>query len=40
MDYTLGKPEVCQLSEAFSDIIWNMVMGWDNFKQDTIGKQS
>jgi four helix bundle protein len=39
MDYTLEKLEVYQLSETFSDIIWDIVMGWDNFKKDTIGKQ-
>jgi len=39
MDYTLEKLEVYQLSEAFSDIIWNIVTGWDNFRKDTIGKQ-
>ena len=39
MDYTLEKLEVYQLSEAFSDIIWDIVMAWDNFRKDTIGKQ-
>jgi four helix bundle protein len=39
MDYTLEKLEVYQLSETFSDIIWDIVMGWDNFIKDTIGKQ-
>ena len=39
MDYTLEKLEVYQFSETFSDVIWNMVMDWDNFKKDTIGKQ-
>ena len=39
MDYTLEKLEVYQLSEAFSDIIWDIVMPWDNFRKDTIGKQ-
>lgn len=39
MDYTLEKLEVYQLSEAFSDTIWDIVMGWDNFRKDTIGKQ-
>jgi len=39
MDYTLEKLEVYQLSEAFSDIIWNLVMDWDVFRKDTIGKQ-
>ena len=39
MDYTLEKLEVYQLSETFSDIIWEIVMEWDNFLKDTIGKQ-
>jgi four helix bundle protein len=39
MDYTLEKLEVYELSELFSDEIWEIVMGWDNFKRDTIGKQ-
>jgi len=39
MDYTLEKLEVYQLSEAFSDTVWDIVMNWDNFRKDTIGKQ-
>ncbi|MBK8520509.1 MAG: four helix bundle protein [Ferruginibacter sp.] len=39
MDYTLEKLEVYQLSEAFSDTIWDIVMTWDIFRKDTIGKQ-
>ena len=39
MEYTLEKLEVYQLSEAFSDVIWNLVSEWDYFKKDTIGKQ-
>ena len=39
MDYTLEKLEVYQLSEVFSDIIWDIVVEWDNFRKDTIGKQ-
>ena len=39
MDYTLEKLEVYQLSEAFSDTVWDIVMSWDNFRKDTIGKQ-
>jgi four helix bundle protein len=27
------------LSEAFSDIIWNLVDEWNYFQKDTIGKQ-
>ncbi|MBK8496316.1 MAG: four helix bundle protein [Chitinophagaceae bacterium] len=39
MDYTLEKLEVYQLSDSFSDRIWDMVMDWNNFLKDTIGKQ-
>jgi four helix bundle protein len=39
MDYTLKKPEVYQLSEAFSDTVGDIVMDWDNFRKDTIGKK-
>ena len=39
MDYTLEKLEVYQLSEAFSDTVWDIVMAWDIFRKDTIGKQ-
>jgi four helix bundle protein len=39
MDYTLEKLEVYELAELFSDEIWDIVMEWDNFKRDTIGKQ-
>jgi len=39
MDYTLEKLEVYQLSEAFADIIWDIVLRWDYFLKDTIGKQ-
>lgn len=39
MDYTLEKLEVYQLSEVFSDTVWDIVMDWDNFQKDTIGKQ-
>ena len=31
--------EVYQLSEKLSDIIWNIVLRWDYFTKDTIGKQ-
>lgn len=39
MEYTLEKLEVYELAEQFSDSIWEMVMGWDQFRKDTIGKQ-
>ncbi len=39
MDYTLEKLEVYQLAESFSDMIWNIVVDWDYFCKDTIGKQ-
>lgn len=39
MDYTLEKLEVYQLSESFSDIVWELVGKWDYFAKDTIGKQ-
>lgn len=31
--------EVYKLSEELSDIVWNMVLTWDHFTKDTIGKQ-
>ena len=30
---------VYQLSEEISDIVWNIVVGWDYLAKDTIGKQ-
>lgn len=39
MEYTLEKLEVYELAEQFSDGIWQIVMGWDQFKKDSIGKQ-
>ncbi len=39
MDFTLEKLEVYELSELFADEIWDIVLSWDNFKKDTIGKQ-
>jgi four helix bundle protein len=31
--------EVYKLSEDLSDMIWNIVLEWDYFAKDTIGKQ-
>lgn len=39
MDYTLEKLDVYNLAEAFADDIWNIVISWDYFLKDTIGKQ-
>lgn len=39
MEFTLEKLEVYNISEKFSDDIWNIVITWDYFKKDTIGKQ-
>lgn len=39
MEYTLEKLEVYQLSEIFSDVIWDLVDTWNNFQKETIGKQ-
>jgi len=36
--YNLEELEVYQL-ESFSDEIWNIVLGWDYFAKDTVGKQ-
>lgn len=30
---------VYQMSESLADEIWQIVIGWDNFAKDTIGKQ-
>ena len=30
---------VYQLSEEISDIVWNIVAGWDYLAKDTVGKQ-
>ena len=30
---------VYQLSENLADKIWDIVIGWDNFAKDTVGKQ-
>jgi len=30
---------VYQLAETLSDTIWNIIIKWDKFTQDTVGKQ-
>lgn len=37
--YNLEDLEVYQLAEGFSDEIWSVVVKWDYFAKDTIGKQ-
>jgi len=39
MNYKLEDLEVYNLSEIISDKIWDVVMRWDYFAKDTIGKQ-
>jgi four helix bundle protein len=39
MDFTLEKLEVYELAELFADEIWDIVLSWENFKKNTIGKQ-
>jgi len=39
MSYRLEDLDVYNLSEKLSDRIWNLVMNWDSFSKDTIGKQ-
>ena len=31
--------EIYKLSENLSDLVWNMVITWNNFEKDTIGRQ-
>jgi four helix bundle protein len=33
------KLRVYQLSEKLSDQLWEVVLGWNNFARDTVGKQ-
>src|SRR5438552_19171483 len=33
------KLQVYELSEKISDSIWNIVVAWDSFAKDTVGKQ-
>jgi four helix bundle protein len=37
--YNLEDLEVYQLAEKFSDDIWAIVIKWDYFAKDTVGKQ-
>lgn len=39
MSYKLEDLEVYNLSEEISDKIWEIVINWDYFAKDTIGKQ-
>lgn len=39
MEYTLEKLEVYQIAENLGDEIWDIVIKWDFFVKDTIGKQ-
>lgn len=39
MDYVIEKLEVYFESETFSDEIWDIVIPWDSFRKETIGKQ-
>ena len=39
MKYTLENLDVYNLSEIFSDKIWNEVIQWKYFEKDTVGKQ-
>ncbi len=33
------KLQIYQLSEKLSDSVWNIVVAWDSFAKDTVGKQ-
>ena len=33
------KLQVYRLSEKLADGVWNIVIGWDSFARDTVGKQ-
>jgi four helix bundle protein len=37
--HRLEDLEVYQLAESFSDEIWDIVITWDYFAKDTVGKQ-
>ena len=31
--------KVYQLAEKVADAVWELVLGWDNFAKDTVGRQ-
>jgi len=31
--------QVCQLAETLADDVWSIVVAWDAFARDTVGKQ-
>jgi hypothetical protein len=33
------KLQVYQLSEKVADSVWNIVIAWNSFARDTVGKQ-
>src|SRR5438309_10526896 len=33
------KLQVYELSEKITDSVWNIVIAWDSFAKDTVGKQ-
>jgi four helix bundle protein len=37
--FNLEELEVYQLAESFSEEIWSVVVKWDYFAKDTVGKQ-
>lgn len=39
MSHRLEDLEVYTLSDSFANTIWNIVVDWDFFSKDTIGKQ-
>lgn len=39
MNYKLEDLEIYNLAEIISDKIWNIVINWEYFAKDTIGKQ-
>ncbi len=39
MKTAFEKREVYRLSERLPDSVWDVVMGWDGFAKDTVGRQ-